>query len=131
MYDLAAIQARLEDSRSGLRVLEGELVRHVYQKLNSLEGTDSLPLALWRRELEFLYGDIDALLEPDSGPLWERYGLPPGSPSRLFQSVQTCYSVLVKLIAFRLAGGEGELPDILSGRAFREAVPVIFDDIVI
>ena len=121
MYDLAAIQARLEDSRSGLRVLEGELVRHIYQKLNNLEGTDSLPLALWRRELEFLYGDIDALLEPDSGPLWERYGLPPGSPSRLFQSVQTCYSVLVKLIAFRLAGGEGELPDILSGRAFREA----------
>ena len=119
MYDLSALRAQLRDSRSPLWALEGEMIRCLMEKWKRLE--DRAWLSLWRGELALLYGDVDALLEGESAPLWERYCLPPERPSRLFQCVQTFYSLLVKRIALRVLGGTGEFEDILSGRAFQAA----------
>ena len=131
MYDLSAIEARLQDRRSELWELQGEMIRCFYRKLDLLERRDSAPLAMWRRELELTYGNLEQRLSRsarlDPVQLGLRYGIEPAEgvePSRLFRSIQTFYSVLIKLIAFHMASavaGEGpeETAEILSGRAFR------------
>lgn len=133
MYDLSAIEARLQDDRSQLWELEQEMVRCFYNKLELLERRDSPLLAMWRRELEFTYGDLEQRLSRsarlDPVRLGCRYGMGPEKtvePSRLFRSIQTFYSILIKLIAYHMVsaavGGLPEgLPEILSGRAFRRA----------
>ena len=60
---------------------------------------------LWEQELELIYGDLRQRLSPnaktDTGFLGDRFGFdtPPELP-RLLQSIQTFYSVLIKLIAW-------------------------------
>ena len=87
MYDLQAIHAQLQDRASPLFQAEQVLVRHLYRRLACLEGSGDPLFSLWRRELEFSYGDLDRLLSRNAKiqpqALWDLYGFgnePGGSP---------------------------------------------------
>ena len=133
MYDLQAIHAQLQDRASPLFQAEQVLVRHLYRRLACLEGSGDPLFSLWRRELEFSYGDLDRLLSRNAKiqpqALWDLYGFgnePGGSLIRLLESLQTFYSILIKLIARDMVGGAlgsplsalEEFQDILSGQFF-------------
>ena len=137
MYDLHAIRARLQDTASLLFAAERDMIRVFYKKLAALRDREDPLFSMWRRELAFIYGDTESLSAQSSKirpqELQARYGLAPGEEpdlTRLLQSIQTFYSVLIKLIAFNMASGalaprpvpaedSVALEDILSGRAFR------------
>lgn len=133
MYDLQAIHTQLQDRASPLFQAEQVLVRHLYRRLACLEGSGDPLFSLWRRELEFSYGDLDRLLSRNAKiqpqALWDLYGFgnePGGSLIRLLESLQTFYSILIKLIARDMVGGAlgsplsalEEFQDILSGQFF-------------
>lgn len=137
MYDLQAIQAHLQNTASPLFAAQQEAVRCFYKKLTDLQDWGDPLFAMWRRELTFTYGDLGALLSQNARvkprELWALYGFSqPEEPDllRLLQSIQTFYSVLIKLIAFNMvsramdprpapAEAYTDLENILSGRAFR------------
>ncbi len=129
MYDLNAMSLLLQEPESRLSQGARQLIFCCYQKLEMLQERGDPLFSLWRREMSFAYGELDALLSQrtkvDPRELADRYGFSPETLEipRLVQSIQTCYSVLIKCITYRLAAPEGReapLPRILSGQAFRE-----------
>lgn len=136
MYDLHAIYVRLRSESSPLSRAARDFVRCLCRKLDPLlNGGDSL-FFLWRRELEFTYGDLERLFArhavakspaaEDAFQGWE-YGAG-AAPYPLLMGVQTFYSVLVKCIAFRMlqealptAPPHSDIRSVLSGQAFADA----------
>lgn len=130
MYDLRGILIQLQDWYSPLSAAERGAVVCFYHKLEELEeGADPL-FAMWRRELAFTYGELDVRLSQNARlrprELGRQYGLTGGAVelSRLVQSIQSFYSVLIKYIAYQLVrevrpAPAADLREILSGSAFR------------
>lgn len=75
MYDLQAIHTQLQDRASPLFQAEQVLVRHLYRRLACLEGSGDPLFSLWRRELEFSYGDLDRLLSRNAKVSRRRSGI--------------------------------------------------------
>ncbi len=127
MYDLESIRARLQDRKSRLFEAEQRLIRCFYGKLEALQDSGDPLFSMWQNELEFAYGALVGLLSPnakiDVRELGALYGLENVNFLQLLKSIQTFYSVLIKLIAFDLArrGVERDaepIQAVLSGEAF-------------
>ena len=126
MYDLHSILIQLKKEDTPLHGVMVRCVRCFYQWLDPTLWEGSALFELWAQELELIYGDLRQRLSPnaktDAGSLGDRFGFdtPPELP-RLLQSIQTFYSVLIKLIAWNTLRGatpEPPLTELLSGRAF-------------
>lgn len=126
MYDLHSILIQLKKEDTPLHGVMVRCVRCFYQWLDPTLWEGSALFELWAQELELIYGDLHQRLSPnaktDAGSLGDRFGFdtPPELP-RLLQSIQTFYSVLIKLIAWNTLRGatpEPPLTELLSGRAF-------------
>ena len=126
MYDLHSILIQLKKEDTPLHGVMVRCVRCFYQWLDPTLWEGSELFELWAQELELIYGDLRQRLSPnaktDAGSLGDRFGFdtPPELP-RLLQSIQTFYSVLIKLIAWNTLRGatpEPPLTELLSGRAF-------------
>lgn len=131
MYDRMSIYARLLDRQSPLFRTEQQMVRCLYERLDALCAGDDPLFRMWRSELAFTYGDLDARLSPhakaDPRTLGALYGFAPSEsvrPALLLQSIQTFYSILIRLIAWNLVQSAGEpargasLREVLAGSAF-------------
>lgn len=127
MYDLESIRARLQDRRSRLFEAEQRLIRCFYDRLEALQDSGDPLFSMWQNELEFAYGGLDGLLSPnakiDIRELGALYGLENVNFLQLLKSIQTFYSVLIRLIAFDLARrgtkrDAGPIQAVLSGEAF-------------
>ncbi len=126
MYDLHSILIQLKKEDTPLHGIMVRCVHCFYQRLALALREDPALFELWEQELELIYGDLHQRLsqnaKTDAGDLGDRFGFnaPPELP-RLLQSIQTFYSVLIKLIAWnalRDASLEPPLTELLSGRAF-------------
>lgn len=126
MYNLHSILIQLKKEDTPLHGVMVRCVRCFYQWLDPTLWEGSALFELWAQELELIYGDLRQRLSPnaktDAGSLGDRFGFdtPPELP-RLLQSIQTFYSVLIKLIAWNTLRGatpEPPLTELLSGRAF-------------
>ena len=126
MYDLHSILIQLKKEDTPLHGIMVRCVHCFYQRLTHALREDSALFELWEQELELIYGDLHQRLsqnaKTDAGDLGDQFGFnaPPELP-RLLQSIQTFYSVLIKLIAWntlRDASLEPPLTELLSGRAF-------------
>ena len=125
MYDLHSILIQLKKEDTPLHGVMVRCVRCFYQWLDPTLWEGSALFELWAQELELIYGDLRQRLSPnaktDAGSLGDRFGFdtPPELP-RLLQSIQSFYSVLIKLIAWNTLRGatpEPPLTELLSGRA--------------
>ena len=126
MYDLHSILIQLKKQDTPLHDIMVRCVHCFYQRLTHALREDPALIELWEQELELIYGDLHQRLsqnaKTDAGDLGDQFGFnaPPELP-RLLQSIQTFYSVLIKLIAWntlRDASLEPPLTELLSGRAF-------------
>ena len=126
MYDLHSILIQLKKEDTPLHGIMVRCVHCFYQRLTHALREDPALFELWEQELELIYGDLHQRLsqnaKTDAGDLGDQFGFnaPPELP-RLLQSIQTFYSVLIKLIAWntlRDASLEPPLTELLSGRAF-------------
>lgn len=126
MYDLHSILIQLKKEDTPLHDIMVRCVHCFYQRLTHALQEDPALFELWKQELELIYGDLHQRLsqnaKTDAGDLGDQFGFnaPPELP-RLLQSIQTFYSVLIKLIAWntlRDASLEPPLTELLSGRAF-------------
>ncbi len=126
MYDLHSILIQLKKEDTPLHDIMVRCVHCFYQRLTHALREDPALFELWEQELELIYGDLHQRLsqnaKTDAGDLGDQFGFnaPPELP-RLLQSIQTFYSVLIKLIAWntlRDASLEPPLTELLSGRAF-------------
>ena len=126
MYDLHSILIQLKKEDTPLHGIMVRCVHCFYQRLTPALREDPALFELWEQELELIYGDLHQRLsqnaKTDAGDLGDRFGFdaPPELP-RLLQSIQTFYSVLIKLIAWNTlqdASLEPPLTELLSGRAF-------------
>ena len=126
MYDLHSILIQLKKEDTPLHDIMVRCVHCFYQRLTHALQEDPALFELWEQELELIYGDLHQRLsqnaKTDAGDLGDQFGFnaPPELP-RLLQSIQTFYSVLIKLIAWntlRDASLEPPLTELLSGRAF-------------
>ena len=126
MYDLHSILIQLKKEDTPLHGIMVRCVHCFYQRLTPALREDPALFELWEQELELIYGDLHQRLsqnaKTDAGDLGDQFGFnaPPELP-RLLQSIQTFYSVLIKLIAWntlRDASLEPPLTELLSGRAF-------------
>ena len=105
MYNLHSILIQLKKEDTPLHGVMVRCVRCFYQWLDPTLWEGSALFELWAQELELIYGDLRQRLSPnaktDAGSLGDRFGFdtPPELP-RLLQSIQTFYSVLIKLIAW-------------------------------
>ena len=110
MYDLHSILIQLKKEDTPLHGVMVRCVRCFYQWLDPTLWEGSALFELWAQELELIYGDLRQRLSPnaktDAGSLGDRFGFdtPPELP-RLLQSIQTFYSVLIKLIAWNTLRG--------------------------
>lgn len=135
MYDLHAIHAQLQNTHSQLFQAQNGMIRCLYGKLQRLQSSGDPLFCMWQTELEFTYGNLDALLSQNAKvnppQLWEWYGFhgeQKANLSQLLKSIQTFYSVLIKLITYNLVHGSvatepydmtaQTIKDILSGQAF-------------
>ena len=126
MYDLHSILIQLKKEDTPLHGIMVRCVHCFYQRLTPALREDPALFELWEQELELIYGDLHQRLsqnaKTDAGDLGDQFGFnaPPELP-RLLQSIQTFYSVLIKLIAWNTlqdASLEPSLTELLSGRAF-------------
>ena len=126
MYDLHSILIQLKKEDTPLHGVMVRCVRCFYQRLDPTLWEGSALFELWAQELELIYGDLRQRLSPnaktDAGSLGDRFGFdtPPELP-RLLQSIQTFYSVLIKLIAWNILRDDSPTPpltELLSGKAF-------------
>ena len=126
MYDLHSILIQLKKEDTPLHGIMVRCVHCFYQRLTPALREDPALFELWEQELELIYGDLHQRLsqnaKTNAGDLGDQFGFnaPPELP-RLLQSIQTFYSVLIKLIAWntlRDASLEPPLTELLSGRAF-------------
>ena len=126
MYDLHSILIQLKKEDTPLHDIMVRCVHCFYQRLTPALREDPALFELWEQELELIYGDLHQRLsqnaKTNAGDLGDQFGFnaPPELP-RLLQSIQTFYSVLIKLIAWntlRDASLEPPLTELLSGRAF-------------
>ena len=114
MYDLHSILIQLKKEDTPLHGVMVRCVRCFYQWLDPTLWEGSALFELWAQELELIYGDLHQRLSPnaktDAGSLGDRFGFdtPPELP-RLLQSIQTFYSVLIKLIAWMKRGEDGSV----------------------
>lgn len=126
MYDLHSILIQLKKEDTPLHDIMVRCVHCFYQRLTHALQEDPALFELWEQELELIYGDLHQRLsqnaKTDAGDLGDQFGFnaPPELP-RLLQSIQTFYSVLIKLIAWNTlqdASLEPSLTELLSGKAF-------------
>ncbi len=126
MYDLHSILIQLKKEDTPLHDIMVRCVHCFYQRLTHALREDPALFELWEQELELIYGDLHQRLsqnaKTDAGDLGDQFGFnaPPELP-RLLQSIQTFYSVLIKLIAWNTlwdASLEPPMTELLSGRAF-------------
>lgn len=107
MYDLSAVLARLRREDSPLSAAVRELADRLCPLMEKAEREGDEVLRLWREEQAFLWG-----------------GGEQEEVLRRARSLHTVYSLLIKLIAYRMAADargaeDASLEEILSGRAFR------------
>lgn len=135
MYDLHSIRVRLQDKKSRLFSIEQGMIRCLYCKIEDLQSSKDPLFLMWQNELEFTYGNLNELLSQNSKvdpqDLCGLYGFEKAEDmdlSLLLKSIQTFYSILIKLIAHNMlrkpARTEthtvtaGAMKAILSGKAF-------------
>ena len=135
MYDLHSIHAQLQDKESRLFRTEQALIRCFYDKLDHLQGCSDPLFSMWQNELAFTYGNLGELLSQNTkinpAELCALYGFEDPENvdlSQLLKSIQTFYSVLIKLITFNMVEGASSsqahevngdsIQSILSGSAF-------------
>lgn len=128
MLNIKRINEDLHEN-SKLTILENEFIKSSYNLLikNHYIGGNSFDL--WKNDSLFIYGDVDKLTTVNSkvkpAILFERYGLNYGENSEvsaLLFSIQTFYSVLIKLVAFGMVSinEKTELFDIFNGKEFKK-----------
>ncbi len=135
MYDLYSIHAQFQDKKSQIFKTEQRLIRCLYYKLECLQNNDDPLFLMWQNELEFTYGNLSELLSQNSKisprELCALYGFDNAEKvnlSQLLKSIQTFYSILIKLITYNMVqnpismlkrDADGNLiKTILSGKAF-------------